>query len=533
VRPAHSFVRGAMLLAGAAMFSKFLGSIYTIVLQNIIGDHGMGLFQMAYPIYATLLAVATAGFPVAISKLVAEEVANGNLHAARHVLRVSALLLSLGGIIAFFVLYAFAPEWAVIAGDPDSVTAIRAISPALLIVPLLSAIRGYFQGFQWMDPTAYSQVLEQIVRVATIIGLSLYFVHVGFSERVSAAGAAFGAVTGAFMGLLAVFYYWRKSNRYVPRTADTTRPFGPVTKKLIYYALPISIGALVVPLMHNVDVITVVNLLKGVGEGQELATTQFGLLSGRAFKLMMLPTTLAAGIGIAVMPAISEAFTLNNRAMVSRRIDMAIRLTVLLALPAAAGLVLAARPIDVALFTDVAGVGAIQVLSLAILFASLQTTTAALLQGAGWIYRPVIYLFVSCLVKLAANFIFVPRYGIAGAALGTVLSYFVAVTLNFRAVQSLFGERLEYGRWFFKPLLSTTIMCAVVFALERQWEMFGGPVLGRLVAMAATLAILGTGMVVYLFAILISGTLSESELVSIPYIGRPLTQFCRRLHLLR
>ncbi|WAH37334.1 putative polysaccharide biosynthesis protein [Alicyclobacillus dauci] len=529
----QNFVRGAMLLASAAMLSKFLGSIYTIVLQNIIGDHGMGLFQMAYPIYATLLAIATAGFPVAISKLVAEEVAQGDLAAARHVLRVSGWLLTLGGVFAFLLLYFFAPEWAIIAGDPDSVTAIRAISPALLIVPFLSAIRGYFQGYQWMDPTAYSQVLEQFVRVATIIGLSIYFVHVGFSERVSAAGAAFGAVTGALTGLIAMLYYWRRRGRYIPSDMMRGSSTKLVTRKLIYYALPISIGALVVPLMHNVDVITVVNLLKGTGENQGLATTQFGLLSGRAFKLMMLPTTLAAGIGVAVMPAISEAFTLGHRALLMDRIDMSIRMTGILALPATVGLLLAARPINVALFTDTAGTGAIQVLALAILFASLQTTTSALLQGAGWIYRPVLYLFISCLVKLVANFVFVPKFGIAGASLATVISYIVAAVLNLWAVRRLFGERLHLHRWFFRPLIATSIMCGAVFALERQWEILGGEALGRPAAAIATCVILGIGVIVYLFAILVSGTLAKDELASIPHLGPRLLSFCRRIGLMR
>lgn len=511
------------------MLSKFLGSIYTIVLQNIIGDHGMGLFQMAYPIYATLLAVATAGFPVAISKLVAEEVAVGNHANARHVLWMSGWILSSAGVVAFVLLYRFAPDFAHVAGDPQSVKAIRAIAPALLVVPILSVVRGYFQGYQWMDPTAYSQVFEQFVRVITIIGLSVYFVHYGFSESTSAAGAAFGAVTGALAGLSAMALYWRRKREIIPDVRRDRRSTGPVTRKLLYYALPISIGALVVPLMHNVDVMTVVNLLKGSGENQGLATTQFGLLSGRAFKLMMLPTTLAAGIGVAVMPAISEAYALNQRTMLRSRIDMSMRLTILLALPATFGLMIAARPVNVALFTNDSGTPAIQILALAIVFASLQTTTSALLQGAGWIYRPVFYLFISCLVKLAANFVFVPLYGIAGASLATDISYITAAGLNLWAVSRLFGERLELFRWFFNPMIASTIMCGAVFALVRQWEISGGPASGRFVSTLVTAAILVVGVVAYLFAIIVSGALSEDELVSIPHLGQRLLRICKRL----
>ncbi len=108
----RGFVQGAMVLAAAAAISKLLGSVYTIVLQNVIGDHGMGLFQMAYPIYATLLAVATAGFPVAISKLVAERLALGDVLGSRKIFHVSAALLTLLGIACFAVLFFGADVWA-------------------------------------------------------------------------------------------------------------------------------------------------------------------------------------------------------------------------------------------------------------------------------------------------------------------------------------------------------------------------------------------------------------------------------------
>ncbi|GMA64004.1 hypothetical protein GCM10025859_44440 [Alicyclobacillus fastidiosus] len=132
------------------------------------------------------------------------------------------------------------------------------------------------------------------------------------------------------------------------------------------------------------------------------------------------------------------------------------------------------------------------------------------------------------MVKLVANFIFVPRYGIAGAAFATVISYIVAAVLNLHAVRHLFGDRLALSRWLYRPLIATTIMSGAVFALERQWEVFGGPAAGRLWSAVATLVILGAGVAVYLFAILVSGSLSEEELMSIPHIGPLLARVSRR-----
>ncbi len=523
----RSFVHGAMLLAGAAVITKLLGSVYTIILQNVIGDHGMGLFQMAYPIYATLLAIATAGFPVAISKLVSERLALNDMAGAKQVLRISLHLLSILGLVSFCVLFFGAETFARIAGDPAAKAAIQAISPALLVVPILSAVRGYFQGYQWMEPTAASQVIEQFVRVATIIGLAVWLTSAGFGESVSVAGAAFGAVTGALGGLISISYFWmRRPKDSINQGVRSST--SSLTKRLILYAFPISLGALVVPLMNNVDVMTVVNLLKNTGESQGMATTQFGLLSGRAFKLMMLPTTLAAGIGIAVMPAISEAFTLGFRRLLSTRVNLALRMTILLSLPATVGLIVVAGPVNYALFRDGAGTSTIQVLALAILFASLQTTIAAILQGAGWIYLPVFHLLLACGVKLIANIWFVPLFGIQGAALATVVSYAIAALLNLAAMVRLLGERVLWSEWFVKPLIATFIMFGAVFALYHVWLSCGGMELGRGIATLSTIIAMSVGILVYGLAILVSGSLSSEELASVPRIGPKLVFWCSK-----
>lgn len=523
-----------MLLAGAAIISKLLGSVYTIVLQNIIGDHGMGLFQMAYPIYATLLAVATAGFPVAISKLVAERLALGDASAVRQIFRVSCLLLSVAGVFTFCALFFGADVWARIAGDTDAAWAIRAIAPALLIVPVMSAVRGYFQGYQWMQPTAASQVVEQFVRVATILGLAVWITDAGYGKHIAAAGAAFGAVTGALAGFILLLYYWFTKHPERPPTDERVQmSSAQLSKQLMYYAFPISLGALVVPLMNNVDVITVVNLLKGAGEHQRLATTDFGLLSGRAFKLMMLPTTLAAGIGIAIMPAVSEAFTLGFRRLMQERIDMAIRLTVLLALPAAVGLAVLAGPIDIALFKDLAGVTTIQIMAYATLFASVQTTIAAVLQGSGWMYLPVLNLGLASILKLVLNLVLVPIHGIEGAALATVASYAAAMVLNFWGMSRCLQHPIEWTKWMTRPLLATFIMAALVYSMHRQWLIWGGEQSGRFAVGVSCCIMVGVGMIVYIIALLATGSLSERELYAVPKVGPRLVSWGTRIGLIR
>ncbi|MCL6637351.1 MAG: polysaccharide biosynthesis protein, partial [Alicyclobacillus sp.] len=484
------------------------------------------------PVYATLLAVATAGFPVAISKMVSEHLARGDVVAVRQTLRVAAWWLTAAGAAACFLLYGGAEVWAAWAGDVRAAAALRAIAPALLFVPLLSAWRGYFQGFQWMEPTAVSQVVEQAVRVVTILALAIWLVRSGAGEAAAAAGAAFGAVTGAAAGLLLLLYYaWMRHPHWPEATQARQWSATAIGRQLLYYALPISAGALVVPLMNNVDVVTVVNLLKHSGLQQTEATTQFGLLTGRAFKLMMLPTTLATGIGIAVMPAVSEAFTLGFRRLLDERVQLALRLTALVALPAAAGLALLALPLDMALFRDGAGTAAIQVMAVATAFASLQATSAAVLQGAGWVYLPVLNLLAGSGLKLLGNLCLVPAWGIRGAAAATAASYGLAALLNLRAIQHRLGG---LGlMWLVRPALATLAMSGFVFALERQWQMWGGPSQARWQVAAAVCVMVAAGAVLYGLAAVAAGALTQRDLQAIPRVGPRLAVWCARWGLLR
>jgi stage V sporulation protein B len=534
------FLRGALVLGLAGILSKLLGSVYTIFLQNIIGDRGIGLYQMAYPIYSTLLILSTAGFPVAVSKFVAEHIALGDYTGAKKVFRVSSVLLLLSGIIFFFVLYYGAEEFAVFFGDRDAALAIKMIAPALLVVPMMSAIRGYFQGWQRMEPTATSQLVEQFVRVGTILVAATLILQWGYSEAEAAAGAAFGAFTGGLAGFIVLlFFVWKKRAffRNDVRFQNKVPPQGTwdLVKKLCWYALPVSLGALVVPLMNNIDVITVVNILKKCGFTQEQATEMFGLLTGRAFKLMLLPTTFASAIGTALMPAISAAIAMRNTKQVAGRMELAMRMTMLVALPSALGLAMLAEPIDVMLFKDTQGSEVIMWIAAATLFSSIQLTTSAILQGIGKVYIPVRNLLLGALVKTGLNILLVPFMGINGAALATVISYMLATLLNLHSMYRRTGVVFDLRAMLFRPLLATFFMAVAVYGVLRS---FGPVLLGalpseRLYYAALSLSAIGAAALVYVVALLITGTVTRHDLNAVPKIGPQLAKFFGRLGMIR
>jgi O-antigen/teichoic acid export membrane protein len=215
----NKLLKGAALLGGAAVLSKLLGTLQKIPLQNVAGDVAFGIYNAVYPLYILILFAATAGFPVAVSKFVAERVMEGDHPGAKRIVVVSSALLMSAGLLLFLLLYFGAETIAGWIGITQTATAIRSVSFALLLSPVLAVLRGYFQGYQNMVPTAVSQVIEQLIRVITMVALLLYLVALAYDEAWIAAGATFGSVTGAGAGLVVMAVFWRRERRGDARKA--------------------------------------------------------------------------------------------------------------------------------------------------------------------------------------------------------------------------------------------------------------------------------------------------------------------------
>ncbi|NHN35074.1 putative polysaccharide biosynthesis protein [Paenibacillus agricola] len=222
-------LKGAAVLGLAAVVSKLIGTMQKIPLQNMAGDTVFGIYNAVYPLYILILFLATAGFPLVVSKFVSEQVALGRHTEAQRVLKVSTSILAITGLVCFLLLYFGADVLAELMGTPATGLAIRSVSFALLVVPLMSALRGYYQGYQNMIPTAVSQVIEQAIRVATMFGLLLLFMQWGYGPDWIAAGATFGSVTGAAAGLIVMLVYHRKQQAAL----GLSRRDQPVVEKVL------------------------------------------------------------------------------------------------------------------------------------------------------------------------------------------------------------------------------------------------------------------------------------------------------------
>ncbi|WP_164491563.1 putative polysaccharide biosynthesis protein [Staphylospora marina] len=520
----QSFVRGAAILGFALLISKFLGAAYRIPYQNITGNEGMYVYQQVYSLYSVLLTLATAGFPLAISKMVSEKLASGDSAGAREVFRVSAATLSLAGCLLFVLLFFGAESIAEWMGNREALTLpIRAVAPALLVVPLVSAARGYFQGTQNMMPTAVSQVTEQTFRVATILILSWYFMEIGWGTVYAGAGAMFGSFVGAVAGL-AVFAVFRSSagkgvkRRISPFTGNGNS--GRLVRDLLALSLPVCLGSLVIPLFSLVDSFTVANLLVAGGMDLSWAVNEKGIYD-RAQPLIQFGSFFATAIALSVVPAIAEARTEGKHREAEKRAALSVRLTWLFGLPASLGLFLIAEPANVMLFEDAAGTDALALMSFTILFSTLLITTSGVLQGYGRVIVPAVSLLTGAGIKWVLNVFLIPGLGIRGAALATVAGYLVAVVINLAVLVPLAPalRRETDGLW--RSLIAVFWMSAAVFGVCMGVQAVLPAGLADRAAMSViALTGLVTGACVYGWALLRFGALRMDEIETLPKIGK-------------
>ncbi|WP_340027957.1 polysaccharide biosynthesis protein [Paenibacillus sp. FSL H7-0940] len=575
-------LQGAFILGLAAIISKIIGAFQKIPLQNLGGDGVFGIYNTVYPLYMLIITLAAAGLPLAVSKFVAEQNALGRPDESRRIIRLSSLLLGGIGIIMALLMYAGAPLIADMIGNRHVVPSIRAASWALLFVPVMTGLRGYFQGLQQMVPTAVSQVVEQTIRVTVMIVLLLWLMRRDASLETIAAGAMMGSVAGGMVGLLTMLGYMvrhRRKDREVvtgqldsewssnsgevgserqehqehqehrpvtpqrkmvsavsPALAERSRSNGEWIKALLMYAIPVCLGSLAVPLMNLVDTFTVPRLLRGEGLDELQSMVSFGIYN-RGLPLVQLVTMLATSLSVLFIPAMAEARLKGGPEAVREQAGLALRWFWLIGLAASAGLAVLAEPINRMLYGDAAGTEALRYMALTAAGSTVSIIAAALLQGLGAVRAPAFSMLAAAGVKALLNVMLVPALGISGAALAGAVAYMLAAGLNVALLARLVALRPAPGAVLAKPALVIAAMSLA--ALGTAWA--AEAVLGgmgvtadrRLAAMGVSLLGIAAGSAVFLLAAARTGLLTAAELAAVPKLGPRLAKLLGKLRVLR
>ncbi|MBE7089585.1 MAG: polysaccharide biosynthesis protein [Clostridiales bacterium] len=441
-----SLKKGALILGVSAIISKILGAVYRIPLVRIIGGDGVGIYQLVFPVYALLLEFSGCAFPTAISKLIAE-IKGDDVEEKSFALFKSALSLCLilGGI-ATIVMIALARPLAILQGDERAYIAYLFLAPSIFLVSLLSCYRGYFQGKMNMKPTAFSQVIEQSVKLA----FGLFFASIFMPNVPLSAGGATLAVT--ISEGIALIYVYVKFKRGVkmPSSLPLKNQNKDGIKTLIKFALPITFTGLILPLSQFIDSFLIVNI---IGSYRGDATALFGLLTGTAMTVINLPVAVCYGISTSAIPSVSREKGANRK----KNVNGSMALTLIVSLISAVAVYLFAPLIVKILFGNLPSeqlsltVSLIKTLAPSIVFLALTQTSNGCLIGIGKTYIPMIGLIVGVVVKTLLNLMLLknPTLNVFGGAIALNACYFVACLINFISlvISGVSDERKSIKTW--------------------------------------------------------------------------------------
>ena len=533
----NDFVKQAGILAGAGIIVRIIGILYRSPLTSIIGDEGNGYYGAAYNIYAIILLLSSYSIPSAISKVIAQKLAVGEYRNAHRIFRNAFLYVCVVGGAASLLTFLLAG----VLVDKNAVPVLRIFTPTIFFSGILGVLRGYFQAHRTMVQTSLSQILEQILNAAvSILAAWLLVRGAEGSERAirGAMGSAMGTGAGVIIALLFMTLLYRVNRRYFHRRIARDRGHADMSRKeilrlIVLVVTPFILSTFIYNLSTSLNQTIYINILKGVkGFTSAEAATQYGIYSGKTMVIINIPIAIASAVSAAIIPTISAAFATRDLEDTREKVAIGIQTTMMIAIPAAVGLGVLARPVTQLLFPQPVSLEAasslLRALAVSVVFYSLSTLTNAVLQAVGKLNRPVIHAAVALAIQtvvLVLMLLFTDA-NLYSLVLAAIVYSFVMCVLNQIAVRRSLGYRQEYMRTFVLPALSAGIMGAFAWA---AYEVVIMVVPSNVVALAVSIVVAAA---VYFALVLKTGAMGREELMHIPK-GRAIGRLAEKLHLFR
>lgn len=509
-------LRGTFILTLGTFISKFLGLFYVIPFFALVGKEGTALYNYAYIPYTIFISIATAGIPASVSKFISKYNSIEEYAVGRRLFKSGLILMAISGVVSFILLYISAPLIAsavikdnadFLSRHEDVITVIRAVSFALIIIPFMSIIRGYFQGHQSMGPTAVSQVVEQIVRIAFVLAGAFVVLKVMHGSLVTAVSfSVFAALIGGLGGLAVLLWYWYKRKPYLDELLLKDKGTVEVSVKEIYkeillYSIPFVLVGIANPLFQFIDQLTFNSTMLSIGVAGKEAEYAFSILNFQSHKLVIIPVSLATAFSLSLVPAITKSFTEQDRAGLNRQLNQTFQVLMFLTLPAAVGLSLLAEPMYTVFYEhDILGAEVLRAYAPVAMLFALYAVTAAILQGIDAQKFNILSLLVGILIKLSINIPLIKMMETKGAILATALGYGVAILINLLVIKhfSKYRFRLVVRRGLL-IIIFTAIMYLVTKLTYTGVSLFLSPdVKMEALLQVIICALVGAGLYFYL-----------------------------------
>ena len=502
----QNFLHGATLLAAATVIVKVIGAVYKIPLQAILGKIGYSYFSSAYDIYTLLLLISTAGLPVAMSRMISQASSLNDHAQTRRVYNTSRAIFLIIGAVSTALMMFFCQALANSQEQPDAAPAIFCLAPCAFLMSVISTYRGFFQGQGNMIPTSKSQVLEAVFKLGAGLVGAILILRLGGSISMAAAGAILGVTVSCAVSVAYLFWVFHKSAQ--PEILAQKQPgfCGSTAKKLLAIAVPITIGAAGLQLLIVAETSLYMNRLVDLLEsgamqgelvealraevlaeaqkaGQVLTGAELNSRIAASMKgiynfgqtIYNLPTALITPITISIIPAITSCLTLGDDKGVKTTSESAARVTALLGLPCAIGLMVLSKPI-MGLLGGYTGVQLdfaatlLSLLGISVFMRAVVLFTNSLMQASGHANIPVINMLTTGAVRMALVFVLTgnPGIGLLAVPALTALGNFATAVLNLICLARVVPQKSAIARNLLRPLLPALLMGACAFG---TWQL--------------------------------------------------------------
>ncbi len=551
----HFLIQGS-ILAAASLLVRVIGLLYRIPMTRIIGDEGMGTYNIAFEVYNIALILSSYGLPLAVSKLVAARAINKEHTNSYRIFRFALVFSVIIGLIAAFILYFGAEFFATVVNeDPYAVLPIRVLAPTIFIFSVMGVFRGFYQGKNTMIPTAFSQVLEQIINAVVSVAAA-YFLMKNYNASVNvtaygAAGGTLGTLVGAAVGLLFLIFIFILYRPYLQKQmkndhTEYRESYKEIFKLLVITISPIILSQTVYHINGFIDnsIFSKIMTSKEVTQfdrsvfasetlGKFYTDENIRILIGKygnKYRLLTnLPVAIASAIGAAIVTSITAAKVRGQDQAIRSKTHAAIKFNMIIAMPSAVGMAVLAYPILNLLFPGSHQLEAnfLRLGSIAIVFYSLSTVTTAILQGINKLKLPVINAAVSLGIHVVLVFLLLKYTSLSTYSLviGNVAFALVVSILNWLSIEKYLNYKQEILKSFIIPAISAGLMGVITyFAYEGLFLLTGSNTLSTLVSLVLA-------VVTYFALLIFMKGVEEEELYNLPG-GEAIVRILQKLHLL-
>lgn len=525
-RKRDGFIMQAGILAMAGIIVRIIGLLYNSPLVAIIGDEGKGYYNAAYLAYSIVLLISSYSIPSAISKVIAQRLVVKEYRNAHRIFQCALIyVLVVGGIASLFVFFGAGH----LVEMENAIPALQVLAPTIFLSGFLGVLRGYFQAHRSMVQTSVSQILEQILNAFFSVGAAWLLVKSVAGKDTTtqavygAAGGAIGTGIGVLTALLFMGGIYALNHRTIKKRIDRDKghadeTYGQIFKMIFVVVTPFILSTFIYNVTTYLDNTIYQKIMMNTKEVAEtLVATQTGVLS-KSIQISNIPIALASAMATALIPGISSDFSQGFSDGAKSKVAKAMKVTMMISIPAAVGIGVLAKPIMLVLYPQPETIelasALLSVLAVSVIFYAISTLSNAVLQSIGKLNSPIINAVIALAIQTALMALMLlyldQKYSLYYYAAAIIIYSFFMCLLNAISVRRHLGYRQEADKTFCRPLVAACVMGGLAYGVYQGLYLL---IHINIVALAAAV---GVGAAVYFILIIRWNAVTEEELRSMP-----------------